>query len=64
MDALCIKGWSKMRPSPQPALGTAERQPELKINVGVWSTEGRYAAAGTSPVIGGPCGAALVTVGG
>jgi hypothetical protein len=64
MDALRIKGWSKMRPCCEPALDAAGRQQKLKINVKVWRTEERYAAAGTSPVIGGPCGAALVTVGG
>ena len=39
MDAVCIKGWSKMRPCREPALDTAERQPKLKINVKVWRTE-------------------------
>jgi hypothetical protein len=60
MDALCIKVWSKMRPCQEPALEAAERQQELKINVRVCNTKERYAAAGTSPGSGGPCGAALV----
>ena len=61
MDALCIKGWSKMRPYRERALGAAKRQRKLMINVKVWRTEGPYAAAGTSPGGGGPFGAALVT---
>jgi hypothetical protein len=41
MDAFCIKGWSKLRPWPEPALGAVERQPKLKINVKVWRTKER-----------------------
>jgi hypothetical protein len=39
MDALCIKGWSKMRPCLERAPYPAERQQELKINVKVWDTK-------------------------
>ena len=42
MDALCIKGWSKMRPCPERAPRTAERQPDLMINVRVRYTKERY----------------------
>jgi hypothetical protein len=41
MDALRIKGWSKIRPCHEPAADAAERQRKLKINVKVWRTEDR-----------------------
>ena len=39
MDALCIKGWSKMRSLEQSAPTPIERQPKLMINVKVGGTE-------------------------
>ncbi len=42
MDALCIKGWSKVRPCHQPAPDDAERQPDLMINVRVLYTKDLY----------------------
>jgi hypothetical protein len=41
MDALCIKGWSKMWSKIQAAPTRRKRQPKLKINVRVWNTKDR-----------------------
>jgi hypothetical protein len=41
MDALCIKGCSKMRPYQERAAHVVERQPDLMINVRVRCTKER-----------------------
>jgi hypothetical protein len=41
MDALCIKGWSKMWSKIQAPPTRRQRQPKLKINVRVWNTKDR-----------------------
>jgi len=41
MDALCIKGWSKMWPCFDRAPQVVERQPDLMINVKGWNTKER-----------------------